>query len=256
MAAVDALMNGDLRRVYALVRPPGHHAMADLGMGYCIFNNVVIAARHAQRTHGLAKVMILDWDVHSGNGTQDAFYADNSVLFFSIHQDRLYPEQFGWVEQSGEGDGVGHTINIPLPPGCGNATYQAVIEEIVAPITRQFQPDVIFISAGQDASSSDPLGRMSVTSSGYRWMTRMLMGLADDLCDGRLIGVQEGGYSEIYAPYCTLAIVEELAGVNSGIEEPVNPERASRWPQSQAVGLDARAAIEAVKEHHHDFWDV
>lgn len=256
MAGVDAVMGDVLRRVYALLRPPGHHAMSNQGMGYCVFNNVVVAARHAQRTHKLPKVLVLDWDVHSGNGTQDAFYADPSVLFFSIHQDRLYPEDYGWIEQSGSGDGVGRTVNVPLPPGCGDAAYLAVIDEIVTPIARQFRPDIVFVSAGQDASSADPLGRMCVTADGYRRMTRALIDLSTELSGGRLVAVQEGGYSEIYAPYCTLAIIEELAGVRSGIEEPVNPARASRWPQSQSLGLDARAAMDSVKEHQSAFWNL
>lgn len=256
MAAVDAVLSGAVRSAYALVRPPGHHAMSDKGMGFCVFNNVVIAARHAQRTRGIERVMILDWDVHSGNGTQDAFYADPSVLFFSIHQDRLYPEDFGWVDQIGEGEAAGRTVNVPLPGGSGDATYLAILDEIVAPITRQFQPELILISAGQDASASDPLGRMSVTTDGYRRMTERMMALAGELCDGRLALFQEGGYSEIYAPYCTLAIIETLVGERTGIEEPMNPERAARWPQSQTIGLDARAAIEAVKEQQQRFWSL
>jgi acetoin utilization deacetylase AcuC-like enzyme len=254
MVAVDTVMTGAAPRAYALVRPPGHHAMRDRGMGFCVFNNVVIAARHAQQTHGLRRVMILDWDVHCGNGTQDAFYSDPNVLFFSIHQDGLYPAEFGWLEQSGNLAGAGRTVNIPLPPGCGDATYLAVLNEIVDPIARQFSPELIIISAGQDASSADPLGRMSVTAEGYRRMTSKLIDLANDLCSGRLVCVQEGGYSEIYGPYCTLAIVEALTEHRTGIEEPLVQERADRWPQSRAVGLDARAALDAVKSYHRRFW--
>jgi acetoin utilization deacetylase AcuC-like enzyme len=255
MAAVDAVMGGDVSRAYALVRPPGHHAMSDKGMGFCIFNNVVIAAHHARRTYGLERVMIYDWDVHHGNGTQDAFYDDPSVLFISTHQDRLYPEQFGHLDQNGEGEGVGKTVNIPLPAGCGDAAYLAAVEEIITPVARQFQPELILVSAGQDASSADPLGRMSVTAEGYRKLTAAMIALATELCDGRLAVVQEGGYSETYAPYCTLAILEALTEYRSNLEEPVNQERADRWPQSQSVGLDARAALDAVKQQYAGYWD-
>ncbi|MEX1157770.1 MAG: class II histone deacetylase, partial [Thermomicrobiales bacterium] len=255
MAAVDTVMAGPIARAFALVRPPGHHAMSNQGMGYCIFNNVVIAAMHARSAYGLERVMIFDWDVHHGNGTQDAFYDDPNVLFVSTHQDRLYPEEFGQVAQIGSGDAAGRTVNIPLPAGSGDATYMAAIDEIIAPIARAFRPELILVSAGQDASSADPLGRMCVTAEGYRRMTMAMMELAGKLCDGRLAIVQEGGYSEVYAPYCTLAILEALTEYRSRIEEPVNQARADRWPQSQSIGLDARAALDAVKRQHAEYWD-
>jgi acetoin utilization deacetylase AcuC-like enzyme len=256
MAAIDVVAAGDVTRAYALVRPPGHHAMSDVGMGFCVFNNVVVAARHAQNAHGITRMLILDWDVHDGNGTQDAFYGDSDVVFISIHQDALYPEQFGSIEQSGTGAGSGMTFNVPLPAGSGDAAYAAVMQEIVEPIARQFEPDLIMVSAGQDASSADPLGRMSVTAGGYRGMTNVMMGLADELCGGKIVLAQEGGYSETYAPYCTVAIIEALAGHRIGHEEPVSQDRADRWPSSRTVGLDARAAIDAVKQHHSTWWNI
>jgi acetoin utilization deacetylase AcuC-like enzyme len=256
IAAVDAVLGGNVKNAYALVRPPGHHAMSDKGMGFCIFSNVAIAARHAQRAHDIERVMILDWDVHHGNGTQDAFYNDPSVLFCSIHQSELFPVGWGLVDQSGGSDAAGRTVNVPLPGGSGDATYMAIIDEIITPIARQFKPELIIVSAGQDASASDPLGRMSVTAEGYRRMTTAMMDLADELCGGRLVAAQEGGYSEIYGPYCTLAIIETLAGTRTGIEEPVAENRSRAWPQTTTVGLDARAAIDAVKQEQRQFWDL
>lgn len=254
MAAVDAVMAGDVRRAYALVRPPGHHAMPDMGMGFCIFNNIAISARHAQRQHGVERVVILDWDVHHGNGTQAIFYDDPNVLFISFHQPEVFPVGWGLIDQVGEGDGAGRSVNIPLPPGSGNAAYLAALDEIVVPIVRQFGPELILVSAGQDASASDPLGRMSLTTEGYRQLTQRVIDLAEECCAGRIVAAQEGGYSEIYAPYCTLAIIDTLAERDSSVEAQMVDARSAAWPQTTTVGLDARAAIDSIKVRQSEYW--
>ncbi len=255
-SAVDAVMANQVQQCYALVRPPGHHAMAEKGMGFCVFANVVAAAHDARNSHGLERVLILDWDVHHGNGTQDAFYADPHVMFISVHQDRWFPPEFGWVDQSGTGDGTGYTVNIPLPGGSGNAAYTAAFDEIVTPVVEQFNPELIIISAGQDASAQDPLARMVVTTSGFRMMTRTMQALADRVCDGKLVLAQEGGYSEPYAPYCTLAIFEALLGQETGIEEPLDPDRILQWPAISEVSGDQRAALDRVRAHQAQFWTL
>lgn len=250
---VNAVFNGGLHHALALVRPPGHHAMSDHGMGFCTFNNVVIAARVAQQVHSAKRVAIVDWDVHHGNGTQDAFYEDPSVLFISLHQEDLFPP-VGWgsLDQTGEGDGAGSTINVPLPAGSGNPTYLAVIEQIVVPAIRKFAPDLIMISAGQDASVMDPLGRMSLTTASYRAMTGIMRALADECCHGRLVIALEGGYSEIYAPYCTAAIAEGLVTGVGGFTPVAEPygSRAETMPATRSIGLGAQAAIDTAKDTH------
>lgn len=254
MAAVDAVMRGEVRRVFANVRPPGHHAMSDKGMGFCIFNNVVIAALHAQRTHGVERVMVLDWDVHDGNGTQDAFYSDPSVLFFSIHQDRLYPVDFGHIDQVGEGSGEGYTVNLPMPAGSGDAAYWKAFDTVVLPIAHQFKPQLVLISAGQDASNADPLGRMCLSTEGYRGLTERMIAIAEEHAEGRLVVVQEGGYSETYAPYCTLAIIETLAGTRTRIDEPFPLEGIRRQPHHTAVGASGEEAIAAIQAQQSKYW--
>lgn len=212
LAALDWVLSSPARRAYSLVRPPGHHASASRAMGFCLFNNVAIAARYAQRVHGLGRVAVVDWDVHHGNGTQDVFYRDPSVLCISLHQEALYPADTGRVEEIGEGAGRGTTLNIPLPPGTGDHGYQLAFTEIVVPALRAFVPELILIAAGQDPAASDPLGRMSVTTEGFRAMAGHVCDVADELCAGRVLAVQEGGYSADHMPYCVLAIVERLAG--------------------------------------------
>jgi acetoin utilization deacetylase AcuC-like enzyme len=256
MAAVDGVMSGAVTSAYALVRPPGHHAVADCGMGYCVFNNAVIAARHAQRTYSVEKVLILDWDVHHGNGTQDAFYADPSVLFISLHQDDLYPVGSGSLDEQGKGEGRGFNVNVPLPAGTGARGYLEAFHRVVIPIARQFQPNLIIISAGQDASVADPLARMALTTASYRDMTTLVRVVVAEACDGRVVVTQEGGYAAHYAPYCSAAIAEALVGEQEGITpfpDPYGP-RAMSMPAANVLGLDAARAIDMAVTAHRSFW--
>jgi acetoin utilization deacetylase AcuC-like enzyme len=192
IALVDALQGGRARRGIALVRPPGHHARADEAMGFCLLNNVAVAAAHA-RTHGAERVAIVDWDVHHGNGTQEMFYTDPSVLYISLHQFPFYPGT-GKVEETGEGDGTGSTVNVPLSAGAGDGVYAAAFDRIVAPLIATFDPDLLLVSAGFDAHLRDPLGSMRVTDAGFAAMARRLADALPRGPDGRMGLVLEGGY--------------------------------------------------------------
>jgi acetoin utilization deacetylase AcuC-like enzyme len=255
LAAVDAVLTGAVRNCYALVRPPGHHAVADRGMGFCIFNNVAVAARHARRTHGLARIAIVDWDVHDGNGTHEIFYDDPAVLFVSLHQEGLFPPDMGLVEQVGAGGALGRTVNIPLPPGSGDAAYLAALGRVVGPIVRQFAPELLLVSCGLDASASDPLGRMTLSSAGFREMTAFALTLADECCGGRLVVVHEGGYSQTYVPPCTLAVIEALAGVETPWPDPALP-RLLQARTRREVGLDAERAIGEALAVQGRYWQL
>jgi acetoin utilization deacetylase AcuC-like enzyme len=221
MTAVDAVLDGKVDNAYALVRPPGHHAERTGGRGFCIFANTALAAVHARQARGLSRVAIVDWDVHHGNGTEHAFYDDPSVLTISIHQDNNYPPGSGGIGDTGAGAGDGYNINVPLPPGSGVGAYAATFERVVAPALRGFRPELILIASGLDASAMDPLASMMMTSDGYRHLTRVMLAVAGDVCAGRLVACHEGGYSPAYVPYCGLAILEEMAGVRTGLEDPL-----------------------------------
>ncbi len=244
MAGGEAGVVGRVKNAYALVRPPVHHATATVGMGFCLFANVAVAIAHARATHRLGRIATVDWDVHHGNGTQSILYADPTTLTISLHQDNLFPDESGTVAETGEGAGKGYNLNIPLPPGSGDGCYLAAFEQAVLPALYRFKPELIIVPSGFDASGVDPLGRMMVSSEGYRAMTRLLMKAADDLCGGRLVMSHEGGYSSMYVPYCGLAVMEEMTGIRTAIEDPWKPHMA-KWGQ-QALQPHQQQAIAAA----------
>ncbi|MBM3237125.1 hypothetical protein FJZ31_12605 [Candidatus Poribacteria bacterium] len=194
LSAIDGVMEGKFKNAFCAIRPPGHHALKDRAMGFCLFNNVAIGARYIQKKYGLSKVLIVDWDVHHGNGTQAAFYDDPTVLYFSVHQYPFYPGS-GNEEEKGTGTGLGYTINVPLPAGSGDAEYKKAFEEKLRPKALEFKPDFVLISAGFDAHKDDPLGGMKVTANGFADMTSIVKEIAERCCEGRLVSVLEGGYS-------------------------------------------------------------
>ncbi|MDI6774169.1 MAG: histone deacetylase [Verrucomicrobiota bacterium] len=193
LAAAEAVMTGAVRNAFAAVRPPGHHALARQAMGFCLFNNVAIAARYLREKHGLGKILIVDWDVHHGNGTQDAFYEDPSVFYFSVHRYPFYPGT-GSTGERGAGNGRGATLNAPLAMGSGDRDFADAFMRKLLPAAKAFAPDFVLASAGFDAHERDPLGGMACTAEGYGLLTRMTRELAREFCSDRFMSVLEGGY--------------------------------------------------------------
>ena len=212
LAAVDAVLGGQADNALAVVRPPGHHATPSRGMGFCLFNNIALAARHAQATYEEVKrVLIVDYDVHHGNGTQEAFYEDESVLFVSTHQYPYYPGS-GALGDIGSGPGRGATINMPLRAGTGNEGFELLYERVLWPAARRFRPDLILVSAGFDAHWADPLAMLQLDLRGYAHLTRELIGMAGELCAGRAIFVLEGGYDLEVLSHGVLNVAYALLG--------------------------------------------
>ena len=193
LAAVDAIAAGTVHRAFCLVRPPGHHADASHGMGFCIFNNIAIAARHAQRRHGLDRILIVDWDVHHGNGTQDIFYEDGTVFFFSTHQAPWYPGT-GRADETGTGAGKGTTLNCPLPASSGRAEILSCFEKKLIPAMEKFRPQLVLISAGFDSRMGDPLGHFLLTDEDFADLTHLVAGIATRHAGGKILSMLEGGY--------------------------------------------------------------
>jgi acetoin utilization deacetylase AcuC-like enzyme len=194
LAAVDGVISGKVKRAFCVVRPPGHHANADRGMGFCVFNNIALAARHAQRRHGVERVLIVDWDVHHGNGTQDIFYEDGTVFFFSTHQFPWYPGT-GRAEETGAGAGKGTTLNCPLPAFSGREKIFTCFEQKLLPAAEKFRPELVLISAGFDSREGDPLGQFLLKDKDFADLTRLVAGIAERHAGGRIVSLLEGGYN-------------------------------------------------------------
>ncbi len=209
--AIDELLNDRLDAVFALVRPPGHHAERDRAMGFCLFNNVALAAYYAMNKYGLKKILIIDWDLHHGNGTQHSFYNTSKVLYFSTHQFPYYPGT-GDVTEIGEGEGLGFTVNVPLNAGCGDVEYVTIFKKILVPVALKYNPEIIMVSAGFDIFYQDPLGGMSVTPSGIAYLTKIVKEIAQKCCNNKILLTLEGGYNLKGLLECVVAVVRELIG--------------------------------------------
>ncbi|EDU60269.1 histone deacetylase family [Providencia stuartii ATCC 25827] len=220
-AAVEAVLKGELDNAYSLSRPPGHHCLPDESMGFCFLANIPLAIERAKTLFSIERIAVIDWDVHHGNGTQHIFWDRSDVLTISIHQDGCFPPGYSGEDDIGGGDGTGYNINIPLLAGAGHNSYIYAMEQIVIPALARFKPELIIVASGYDANAMDPLARMQLHSESFRDMTRLVMNAADSLCDGKLVIVHEGGYSEAYVPFCGLAVIEEMSGVRTEVADPL-----------------------------------
>ncbi|MEM6889064.1 MAG: class II histone deacetylase, partial [Pseudomonadota bacterium] len=230
IAAVDAVTSGKLQNAYALSRPPGHHCLPDFPNGFCLLANIAIAIEAAQAKGVARRVVVLDWDVHHGNGTEAIYYERDDVLTISLHQEGNYPLDTGAIADRGRGAGLGYNLNLPLPAGTGHVAYLDAMEKIVLPQIDAFAPELIVVACGFDAGATDPLARMLATSETFRQMTRLVKAAAARHCDGKLVLVHEGGYSEVYVPFCGHATVEALSGSDITVQDPLAEALTIRQP--------------------------
>ena len=210
--AISQVAAKKIDNAFALIRPPGHHAEKSRAMGYCLFNHIAVGALYAQKKLNLSKILIIDWDIHHGNGTQHAFERDPTVLFFSVHQAGLFPGT-GIFTETGIGAGEGYTINLPIPKGYGDAEYTAIFERLLAPVAEQFAPELILVSAGFDTHKDDPMGGMRMTTSGFAAIAASIKRIADKVCGGKMVCSLEGGYNLDKLPGIVKAVLKEMAGI-------------------------------------------
>jgi acetoin utilization deacetylase AcuC-like enzyme len=243
LTAIDRVMDGPSgTRGFAVVRPPGHHAERDRGMGFCLYNSVAVGAAWA-RERGLERIAIVDYDVHHGNGTQHAFEENPGVLFISSHQYPFYPGT-GGAGEVGRGAGAGFTVNLPLEAGAGDSDFAQVYLQVALPVLREFRPELILVSAGFDAHERDPLAGMCMTTEGYGFLTSLLLGAADESCEGRIVFVTEGGYDTRALREC----VEGVLALSSGGSQP------GTRAEPAADGMRGRATVQRVKQAQARYW--
>jgi acetoin utilization deacetylase AcuC-like enzyme len=242
LVATEAVMEGEVNSAFALVRPPGHHATPRRAMGFCLFNNIAVAAEHALAKYKLERTLIIDFDVHHGNGTQEIFYDRPEVMYISTHEYPFYPGT-GGVEETGRGLAKGTTINIPLPAGCGDNEYLLAFEQIIIPVAKRFKPQLILVSAGYDAHWADSIALMQLSVSGFRGMAMVIRGLANELCEGRLVFILEGGYHLGALAASVRATFDVLLG-NTSADDPLGQSpRGATTPKIDHL-------ITAIREIH------
>jgi acetoin utilization deacetylase AcuC-like enzyme len=247
--AVDDVLNSRNKNAFSLSRPPGHHCLPDRGFGFCLLANIPIAVEAAKANLGLDKVAVVDWDVHHGNGTQTIFYDRSDVLTISLHQENCFPQESGSTKERGEGRGEGYNYNIPLLPGGGHEVYLYAMEHLVLPALQRYKPDLVIIASGLDANSVDPLGRMLLYSDSYREMTQLMRRAADELCEGRLVVVHEGGYSESYVPFCGLALIEALSDQKTEVEDLLMVGIKMQQPEARFNALQKQILDEMAESY-------
>ncbi len=243
VAAVDAVASGTLENAYALNRPPGHHCEAETPMGFCLLANIAIAIEAAKAKGLVQRIAVVDWDVHHGNGTESIFYERDDVLTISLHQEGNYPLTTGALADRGKGAGEGHNINLPMYAGSGHTAYMHALERVVIPAIEVFKPDMIIVACGFDAAIIDPLARMQALAGTFGTMTQKIKETAERLCDGKLVMVHEGGYSEVYVPFCGHATISALAGSDIHAPDPLAADLTFRQP-SPAFDAFLRQSID------------
>ncbi len=242
ISAIDSVLSKEVDRAFPLVRPPGHHAEADRAMGFCLFNNVAVGAAYLTEVKGLERVLVIDWDIHHGNGTQHIFYDTSKVLYFSTHQYPFYPGT-GAAEEVGSGEGKGYTVNVPMEPGMGDDEFIRIFEEILKPIIDQYKPEFILVSAGFDIYFEDPLGGMKVSPEGFAKLTRLLTDEADKICDGKIVFLLEGGYNLDGLWISTKEVIEELLD-----------KKKTEYKLSVSE-TNADSLIDNIKKIYSDYWE-
>ncbi len=242
--AISMVISGELNNAFALVRPPGHHAERNRAMGFCLFNNLAIGARYAQEYHNLKRILIVDWDLHHGNGTQHSFEEDPNIVYFSTHQYPYYPGT-GAFSEMGRGKGEGFTVNVPLSAGHGDGEYAGIFEQILRPIALEFAPELILVSAGFDIYENDPLGGMSVTPNGFAGLTRSVINLANACCGGKVVITLEGGYNLRGLEFSVKAVIRELAGLSE-----TDPREMMLTANQEAL----THTLQHVSQVHKHYW--